>query len=124
MDRNSISKSSESNNPIDEPELVHSVAKHEAIELSGEAKAMGNEPYTVSEATCMSTKGTSVLKSEANVTKFTEEEFRRMVEQLRGHDFEKKLDLGPPSVFQLMINAVSAWIKPTPPPPPPSNTFW
>ena len=78
MDRNSISKSSESNNPIDEPEFenAHSVAKHEAIELSGEAKAMGNEPYTVSEATCMSTKGTSVLKSEANVTKFTEEEFR------------------------------------------------
>ena len=39
MDRNSLSKSSESNNTIDEPkfENVHSVAEHEAIELSGEA---------------------------------------------------------------------------------------
>ena len=79
MDRNSLSKSSESNNTIDEPEFenAHSDAKHkhEAIELSGAAKAMGNEPYTVSEATCMSTKGTSVLKSKAKVRKFTEEEY-------------------------------------------------
>ena len=78
MDRNSLSRSSESNNTIDEPEFenAHSVAKHmhEAKELSGAAKAMRNEPYTVSEATCMSTKGTSVIKSKANVRKLTKEE--------------------------------------------------
>lgn len=45
MDKNSLSKSSEYNNTIDEPEFenVHSVAV-----LSSEAKAMGKEPYTVS----------------------------------------------------------------------------
>ena len=76
MDRNSLSKSSETNNTIDEPEFenVHSVAEHEAIELSGEARAMENVPYTVSEPTCMVKKDPRVLKSEANERKLTEED--------------------------------------------------
>ena len=76
MDRNSLSKSSKANNTIDKPEFenLHSVAKHmhEAIDLSGRAK--GNEPYTISEPTCMVKIGTSVLKPEANGRKLTEED--------------------------------------------------
>ena len=75
MDRNSLSKSSKSNNTTDEPEYenVQSVAEHmhAAIELSGEAKAMGNESSIVSEPTCMVKKGTSLRESKANASKLT-----------------------------------------------------
>lgn len=72
MDRNSLSKSSESNNTIDEPEFenVHSVAEHEAIELSGEEKAKS----FVSKSTRMVKIDTCLLKPKANATKVTTED--------------------------------------------------
>ena len=72
MDRNSLSKSSESNNTIDEPEFenVHSVAEHEAIELSGEEKAKS----IVSKSTRMVKIDTCLLKPKANATKLTTED--------------------------------------------------
>lgn len=74
MDRNSLSKSSESNNTIDEPEFenVHSVAEHEAIELSGEEKAKS----IVSKSTRMVKIDTCLLKpkAKANATKVTTED--------------------------------------------------
>ena len=71
MDRNSLSKSSESNNTIDEPEFenVHSVAEHEAIELGGEAKAKS----IVSKSTRMVKIDTCLFKSSKVTTEDIEE---------------------------------------------------
>nr|XP_022292009.1 uncharacterized protein LOC111103221 [Crassostrea virginica] len=87
MDRNSLSKSSESNNTIDEPEFenVHSVAEHEAIELGGEAKAKS----IVSKSTRMVKIDTCLLKPKANATKLTTEDIEERIKRFEWSEDER-----------------------------------